>query len=372
MSQIKIFLYTLCTLSGAIIGVGIFSLPYITLRAGFWAMVGYFIVLGGIVILIHLFYGELVLKTPDYKRLPGFAGIYLGSWGWKLAFISIILAILGSNLAYLIVGGQFLQNLFFPFFGGGNLVYTLIYFFLGAALIFFGAKFISKFEFWGVVLFFIIIIIIFIKEIPFLKIENLFINKFDLKYFFLPYGAVLFALWGAEVIPEIEEILGERKKFLRAIIPLAIIVAIIIYILFIYLILSISGSQTTESALTGLRSYVGDKILALGFLFGFLTTFTSFIAFGLALTNTLCYDFKIPRTLSWAITCFVPLIIFLAGFNDFIKIISFVGGVMMGFNGILILLMYRKIKERKISFLIFPLIFILIAGIIYEIIYFVK
>lgn len=372
MSQIKIFLYTLCTLSGAIIGVGIFSLPYITLKAGFLAMVGYFVVLGGIVILIHLCYGELVLKTPDRKRLPGFARLYLGKWGWRLAFTSIILAVLGSNLAYLIVGGQFLQNLFSPVFGGSNLAYTLIYFSLGAILIFFGAKFISKFEFWGVVLFFVILIVIFIKEIPLLRVENLFIKTVDFKYLFLPYGAILFALWGADVIPEAEELLGKKKRFLRVIIPLAIIVAIIVYVLFIYLILSISGPQTTESALTGLRPYVGDKILALGFLFGFLTTFTSFIAFGLTLTNTLCYDFKIPRAISWAITCFIPLVIFLAGFTDFIKVISFVGGVTMGFNGILILLMYQKIKERKISFLIFPLILILITGIIYEVIYFLK
>jgi len=35
-------IYALATLSGTIIGVGLFSLPYITLKVGFWVMLGYF------------------------------------------------------------------------------------------------------------------------------------------------------------------------------------------------------------------------------------------------------------------------------------------------------------------------------------------
>ncbi|PIR07544.1 hypothetical protein COV54_00500, partial [Candidatus Jorgensenbacteria bacterium CG11_big_fil_rev_8_21_14_0_20_38_23] len=66
-------IYAIATLSGTIIGVGLFALPYITLKVGFWVMLCYFLVLGALVILIHSFFGELALKTPDYKRLPGFA-----------------------------------------------------------------------------------------------------------------------------------------------------------------------------------------------------------------------------------------------------------------------------------------------------------
>lgn len=371
MSDFKKFIYALSTITAATIGAGIFSLPFITLKAGFWTMIGYFVVLGGLAILIHLFYGELVLKTPDYKRLPGFAKLYLGKWGEKIASFSIIFGVFGVILVYLIVGGEFLESLFSPIFGGNNLIYTFLYFSVGAILIFFGIKFVPKLEFWGLVLFFIILIAIFIKEINFLKIENLFLTSWNIKYFFLPYGAILFSLWGADLIPEAEEILGEKKKLLRIIIPLAIIIAILIYIFFIYLILSITGSQTTESALTGLKSYVGNGLLVLGLLFGLLTTFTSFIAFGLNLRNTLWYDLKIPRGLAWGITCFLPLILFLAGFKSFIGVISFVGGVMLGIDGILILLMYQKMNHGK-KILIISLLTVFLIGIIYEIIYFIK
>jgi tyrosine-specific transport protein len=372
------------TLSGTIIGVGIFSLPYITSKVGIWIILAYFLILGSLAVLIHLFFGEVSLKTPDFKRLPGFAKIYLGNWGQNLAYISIILGIFGALLAYLIVGGKFFTELLSPIFGGNSLVYTLFYFIIGAALIFFGIKAIAKVEFWGLILFLAILFAIFFRGKLFITIENLFPSP-NLSYIFLPYGIILFSLWGADLIPEVEEMLaptpkfgmgvGGEKKALRWIIPISILIPIIIYLFFIYLILGITGSQTTESALTGLRSVLGDGIFSLALCFGLLTTFTSFITLGLTLKKVFWYDLKIRKTISWAITCFVPLIIFLIGIRSFIPVISFVGAIMLGIDGILILLMYRKIvspSSKFKSFLVYPLILILITGIISEIIYFVK
>lgn len=360
-------IYAIATLSGTIIGVGLFALPYITLKVGFWVMLCYFLVLGALVILIHSFFGELALKTPDYKRLPGFAKIYLGSWGEKIAFISTILGVFGAILAYLIVGGEFLENLLSPIFGGNNLFYTLLYFSLGAILIFFGIRAISKIEFWGLILFFLILIAIFFHGFPHLKMVNLFPSP-DFSQLFLPYGAILFSLWGAALIPEAEEMLGQKKNLLLKIIPIAILIPIFVYLFFIYLILGITGPQTTESALNGLRNFLGDGIVSLALFFGVLTTFTSFIALGLTLRKVFWYDLKIEKNIAFAITCFIPLALFLTGIKQFIPIISFVGATMLGIDGILILLMYRKIKPKQI--LVYPLFLILFGGIIYEIIYF--
>jgi len=376
----KNYIYPIATLSGTIIGVGLFALPYITLKVGFWVMCGYFLVLGALVILVHQFFGELALKTPDYKRLPGFAKIYLGNWGERIAYISAILGIFGAILAYLIVGGEFLTELLSPIFGGGNLFWTIIYFLAGAILIFFGIKAIAKVEFWGLILFFLVLILIFLRGRYLINIENLFPPisnfKFQISNFFLPYGVILFSLWGAALIPEVEEMLGEKKKLLLKIIPVAILIPIIIYLFFIYLILGITGPQTTESALVGLKNFLGNRIVSLGFLFGLLTTFTSFIALGLTLKKVFWYDLKIGKNLAFAITCFIPLVLFLIGVKQFIPVISFVGATMLGIDGILILLMYhKKIKNQKSkikNLLVYPLILIFLGGIIYEIIYFLK
>ena len=365
-------IYAIATLSGTIIGVGLFALPYVTLKVGFWVILGYFLVLGALVILIHSFFGELALKTPDFKRLPGFAKLHLGNWGEKAAFISTILGIFGAILAYLIVGGEFLTELLSPIFGGGNLFWTIVYFLAGAILIFFGIKAISRVELWGLILFFVVLILIFFRGKYLINIENLFFihPSSIISHWFLPYGAILFSLWGATLIPEIEEMLGERKELMRKIIPIAILIPALVYLFFIYLILGITGPQTTESALTGLRNFLGDGIVSLALFFGVLTTFTSFIALGLTLRKVFWYDLKIEKNFAWLITCFFPLILFLIGVKQFIPVISFVGGVMLGIDGILILLMYRKIKPKQI--LVYPLFLILFGGIIYEIIYFLK
>jgi tyrosine-specific transport protein len=370
-NQTKKIIYAVSTLSATIIGVGLFSLPYITLKIGIWVMLAYFLILGTLAVLVHLFFGKLASVTPDFKRLPGFAKFHLGNWGQKVALVSTISGLFGAILAYLIVGGEFLTSLLSPIFGGNNLIYTFSYFVLGAVFIFFGIKAISKIEFWGLILFFIILIVIFFQGFPFLKIDNLSQGTGNITDLFLPYGPILFSLWGAALIPEVEEMLGEDKKLLKKIIPISILIPIVVYLFFIFLILGICGPQTTETALTGLGDFLGKGVVTLALFFGILTTFTSFIAFGLTLKKVFWYDLKIKKTISWAITCFIPLILFLIGIKNFIPVISVVGGIMLGIDGILILLMYRKITPRR-KILIYPLMAIFLGGIIYEIIYFIK
>ncbi|MDD5606426.1 MAG: aromatic amino acid transport family protein [Candidatus Pacebacteria bacterium] len=81
----KKIVYSVAILSGTIIGVGLFALPYITVKAGVWLVLGYFVLLSLIAYLVHYLFAELALHTPDFKRLPGFAQIYLGSWGKRIA-----------------------------------------------------------------------------------------------------------------------------------------------------------------------------------------------------------------------------------------------------------------------------------------------
>jgi len=371
MSDRKLLILNVATFSGTIIGVGLFSLPYIALKVGFWVMFFYFIVLGALIYLVHKYFGEVAIKTPDFKRYPGFAKYYLGDWGEKIAFISSIIGTFGALLAYLIVGGEFLTQLLSPIFGGDNLIYTFIYFFIGALFIFLGIKAIQKIEFLGLILFSVILVLIFWAGKDFINIGNLFLhNPLNLKNFFLPYGAIIFSLSGISLIPEIEENLKDKKNLLTKIIFISILIPIIIYLFFIFLILGICGENTTETALTGLVDFLGYRIAVLGYLFGLITTFTSFITMGLTLKKIFHYDLKLNKKLSWFITCFIPLFLFLIGVNQFIPVISFVGGVMCGIDGILILLMYKKINPQKK--IIYPLSLIFILGIIYEIVYFVK
>jgi len=364
----KKFIYSFSVLSGTIVGVGLFSLPYVAIKSGILLTIGYFIFLGLMAIIVHRFFAEVAFKTPNFLRLPGFAKIHLGPIGEKTAIFSTTLGLFGAILAYLIVGSEFLKSLLAPVFGGSDIVYVLCYFFLGALFIYFGIKLISKIEFFGIIIFFFILIIVFFQSKSAIDFSNLFSTK--MSNFFFPYGPILFSLWGASLIPEIEEMIGENKDLLKKVISFSIIVPILIYLLFILIVVGICGSQTTESALAGLSNFLGNGTMNALLIFGIFATFTSFITLGLTLKKIFWYDMKIKKNISWLITCFVPLVLFLAGLRNFISVIGLVGGVMIGIDAVLILLMYKKINRKSI--LVYPLAVVFIMGIIYEIIYFIK
>ncbi len=365
----KKIVYSLSIISGTVIGAGLFALPYLTLKVGPWVMLAYFLILGSIAILIHYFFAELALQTKDFIRLPGFVRHYLGENGYKVALTSGILGLFGTCLAYLVLGGKFLTSLFSPVFGGGETLYTFVYFIAGALIIFLGIKALDKVQFWGLILFFLALIAIFLKGKAYLDLSHLSVSEIDRSALFLPYGVVLFSLWGLALVPEAEEFLGEKRYILKKIIPFAILLPIIVYILFTVLIVGITGENTTESALVGLQEFLGDGVTSLAIFFGLLTTFTSFVALGLTLKKIFWYDLKIKKEISWALTCFTPLTLFLLGFDDFILILALVGGLMLAVDGILVSLMYQKIKPLKSRILTYPVIFALVLGIIYEIFY---
>jgi tyrosine-specific transport protein len=366
--MIRNIIYPISVLAGTIIGVGLFSLPYITLQSGFWIVLAYFIVLGILITKVHLCFGEIALKTPDFKRFPGFVKHHLGNNFKKIALFSNIFGFFGASLAYLIVGGEFLKELFSPILEESSEFYTLIYFIPAALLILLGVKAIAKVEFWGLISFFIILILIFLRGMHAITPTNLFTST-NFSHFFLPYGVILFSLWGAALIPEVEEMLHRNKKLLKIVIPISIILPIVVYLFFSYLILGITGANTTESALTGLRLYFGDGVVSLILFLGLLTTFTSLITLGLTLKKIFCYDLKINQLIAWAITCFAPLAIFFLGIKNFIPVIIFIGTFMLGIDGILIMLMYKKIRPAK-KIIAYLLSLIFLGGIVYQIIYF--
>ncbi len=69
--NIKTSIYATASLTGTIIGVGFFALPFIAKEVGILTMSIYFLILGFFIFLIHYFYAEVSLNTPDFLRLPG-------------------------------------------------------------------------------------------------------------------------------------------------------------------------------------------------------------------------------------------------------------------------------------------------------------
>lgn len=371
--DLKTFLYSWGVLTNTIIGIAIFALPYAAVKVGLPLALFYLAVLGFVVSMIHWMFGQLALQTPDYKRLVGFAGIHLGRWAQIVAVGITIIGFFGSLLAYIIIGGEFLYQLCAPFLGGSQTTYSIIYFAVGAIFVYWGIDVISRFEFWGLAVFFLILGILASTGAPLITAENLFAHTGTAREILFPYGTILFAFWASSSIPEIEEMLGRNgtKRMLGKVIAAAGITTFLTYAIFMVLVVGITGAQTAESALIGLRQALGNDIASMLFFFGFITTFTSFIITGLALKKIFAYDLKINKTLAWMIVSIIPIWLFLSGLRDFMMVFSFIGGVFLAIDGILIILMYQKIRpdHRAIAW---PLILVLVGGIIYELSYYLN
>ena len=204
-------LLALSTFCGTIIGVGLFGLPYVTAKVGFLPMIFYFLVLGAVMTLIHLIYGEIVLRTPGKHRLPGYNRLYLKSPLLEaLSYLSTIVGLTGALLAYLVVGGEFLTNLLQPYLGGSPLLYSSVFFSLGFLMIYFGSGPVSKTEFFSLGIFFFVQAVLLAKALPYLEPNHFTTAQLNPSNFFLPYGVILFSLAGTSVIPEMREILKGR------------------------------------------------------------------------------------------------------------------------------------------------------------------
>ena len=378
----KKFYFALSTLIGTIIGAGIFGIPYTISKSGIIPGLFYFLILGGVVLLLHLFFGEIVLRTKEKSRLVGFSQKYLGSWAKILITISTILGLIGALLAYIILGGNFLQILFSTWFNLDSFYFSLFFWLILILFIFRGIKLIAPTEVLTNLAFFFIFFLIFFFALPKINFQNFVL--ISLPDVFLPFGVILFALIGWTAIPEIGEILKnpEEKKDYKKVIISSSLIVISFYLIFMFMVVGTSGQKTSPEALQGLIPFLGPKVIFFGALAAIITLADSFLVIALYLRNTLIYDYKFPKIFATLITCGVPLVLFLIGFRGFVETIGFVGTIVGVIEGVIIVLIFKNIKklgDRKPeyslkvpSILLYFLMAIFILGAISQIFYYLK
>jgi len=371
----KKYLFALATYIGTIVGAGIFGLPYVASQSGLIAIVIYFLVITFLTLSIALLFGRVVTSTKGKHRLPGYVYIYLGNKARHVIFFTSTIGLIGVLLTYIIIGGDFLYGLFHPLLGGSVLFYTFIYFAVGSYLIFRDAKTVTRVEIIMLVFLLLLLFIFMLSGINYIKLENFLLNGPNI---FLPFGALIFSLWGMSIIPELSEIMRDEKYKLKSIISSGILISVLIYLAFIFVVWGISGKTTSPEALSGLENTLGYKVILFGYFFGFLATFTSFISIGLVVKKIFWYDYKVPKNFAWFFACFIPFALYLLGMKNFIQVISITGAFALGIEGIVILILSLKTKQecakRAAYSFNFPnfgkifLILLLVTGVIFQII----
>ena len=200
------FYGAIATLTGTIIGAGVLSIPYVIAQAGFLIGMIHFAAIGFATFMLFLYIGEVVLRTKGNHQLTGYAEKYLGKKGKYIMTLSMVLATYGALTAYLIGEGEVISALFNS---AETIRYSLIFFAVSSLLVYFGLKVIEESEMLlsaGVI---IIIILACISALPKVNLQNL--AAVNILQFFVPYGAILFAMAGAVAVPEMKEELAKQK-----------------------------------------------------------------------------------------------------------------------------------------------------------------
>jgi len=377
MATRKNFIQATSILIGTIVGAGIFGLPYAFSKVGFIPGIFYLLFLGVVFLITKFCYTEVILRTKGDMEMSGYVRRYLGKNWQILITVSLVLGIFSALIAYTIGVGQFLHAILGSVLGGSQVFWSLCFWVLASILVFKGIGIISKVELFMAFGLIAIVLIVFGMSRSYIDINNL--KSFHPENFFFPYGAVLFALGGATAIPTMRRMLSNNVKLLKKAIILGLSIPILIYILFSLTVIGVSGESVSETAVTGLAKVTNGGILLIGGIFGVLAMTTSFLALGHVLRELFHRDYKIPKFPAWALTVFVPLIVFLLGLRSFIVVISFAGGILSGIQGIALINSYyraRKAGDRKPEFsfnLARPIAYVIYAvflfGIVYQFIY---
>ena len=291
---------------------------------------------------------------------------------------SMLVSIYGALTAYMIGEG----TTFHAILGFGSpLLFSILFFLVSFFIIYRGVKATGRAEL--ILIFLLLIIVIVIGFLSFDKLNAGNFSVFNLKYFFLPYGVILFAYMGMPAIPEMQEQLGKDKKMLKKAIIAGSIIPIVLYFIFAFIVVGTIGVENFDLlepnqriATIALSLYSHQFLGLMANLLAILAMFTSFLTLAIALIEVYEYDYKFSRPWAMFLTFIIPLAIVLFNLTSFITILGLTGAFAGGLESILIVLMYWKAKllgDRKPEyslpkFKILGIIFIVmfVFGILYQ------
>ncbi len=357
-------------LIGTCIGAGVLGIPYVAAQSGFLIALAYILIVGAIILTINLYLGEVIIRTKKKHQLTGYAERYLGKKGKRLMSFAVLFGIYSALIAYMTGVGE---SLSFLITGGAgqHIIFGVFFGVLMSGLLWSGITSLKRFERWGVTAILVLLIVILFIFFKDFHMANLF--YFNLDKMFLPFGVVLFAMLSFHAIPEVNFVLGKKRKLMKRILWTGSIVSVLFYILFTFAVVSFKGLDTPNVA-----------TLALGPIFIFLgifTMFTSYLALGNALEEGFLFDRKFKHQKAWFFSAIFPIVLFLIvqsfDFFSFTKILSIGGVVSGGLVAVLTLFMVRKAKKNgdlkpkysiPLNWLIITLLsLIFIAGVVREI-----
>lgn len=335
--MLKKAIFQVSILAGTIIGAGVFALPFVFdsagIGAGFFYLALAFIALS----VVYLMYADIVMRTKEQHRFLGYSAIYLGQRSfWPVLLMTIVETIFVLAI-YLVLSKSFSRLIGVP---SGDLEAVLFFWFISSLSIFLGLRRFAFLEMAATGGIIVIIGLIFFWGFDSLDTIDFGGLIGNWRTFLLPLGPVLFALSGRVAIPTLVKYWPEKSAVRNSII-FGILIPVVIYSLFVLSILGLSVN-VSEDAVTGLVGQVPSLIIILISVFGLLAIWTSYIAVGFDIYESLLQDLRFSRWTAPLVITFAPLLIYFSSSQSFITLVSFVGGIFLALESLLIIVMWLR------------------------------
>ena len=318
-----------------VVGVWFLSMPYVAVKSWFLTTMWYLFVFWALILLINLYFGEIILRTKEDHQLVWYAEKYLWTKGKNIMFVLMAFAILSALLAYMIGVWESLSYIIF-----WNLEYTTILWalfgFLMSILLRRWVSSLRKYERLGVLLLILMLILIFIFFTKDINYANLTI--FNKWYLFLPLWVVLFSLIEFFSLPSVVKVLKKDESLTKKVIIIWSIITILIYALFTFLVVWISWEGTPQVSTLALWTPF--------IIIWMITMFTSYLALWTSLEWSFIQDYKNKKKTARFRSAILPIAIFLFlemfDFFSFINIITIWWIIAWWLIVILVLIIHRK------------------------------
>lgn len=325
------------TIAGTTLGAGIFAIPYLMSVAGILPTVGFLAGLSVVVIYAHTLYWRVLRDAPPDTHLLELAREHLGPLAARGTFVATILGLALTVTAYLILGTTFVQSL-----TGMSAGYaTLLFWFVCSLPLAFRLKRFIRVELFMTLVMSVLLLLLILtvpirlSAFPLISWQNL----------LLPFGPLLFALAGwTAVEPALAAVRRARGHRIPSL-ALGTVSVALAYLLFA-LAFGSAGRPVTLDVLSGVMHLPHWQVGAL-LVVGLFAILTSYLPMNLALKNALRQGLEWKRPLAFTVALFLPYLLVLSGFNNFLTGIELVGGVFLAAQYIAILQVSRKALRLK-------------------------
>ena len=327
------------------VGAGILSVPYLASHNSFRETVFILIFAYLVALVLHLIIAELsynnngaqFVKCFDSELFAGKIKTVLTWTAFILLGVSVIV-----NVSAFLTGAA---AVFAQWFGLPDFVGILIFYVLGAGVVFVGMKLVGICEKYAVIAMVIVMGVIFVATLM-RGTEALPTGWRGFNNALALFGMISFSLSAVMSTPQVVKGLGGDKKRIRSSIALGLAVnASLIFLITLTTLLGTGGDVSEKGAFVDLARRFGGWVAIVGYVFTLLALATSFWANTLNLRDIVSEQTGWGRRLSWLIASLPCLVLAMLGLDSFVGFTRF-ASIIQVVTGIGIIVAYNCSRRR--------------------------